>query len=254
MSIQFQHPPTGTDNPFETFNPFDFKQYPQGNGVYIFGLRVSIGNDRKFVPLYVGQGCLRMRLIQHYKGICCSGNSKKELWDFSGNGYSILDISLIYEDMLDYDHINNNGARDRTSEAYMNKLKEIRSLIFFQSRNYFNVKLGRPFEPDPENVGQAQAISDFGPSPLTDSISRTKSKFCSDFYFVYVELDDDAKISDIEIATKKALNKIGIHTTAKAVGVYGGVSIDFSKIQSVLINIGVHIFGDPYKNPLIITL
>ncbi len=100
----------------------------------------------------------------------------------------------------------------------------------------------------------------------------TKEIFNKDFYFVYVRLDDSSHITQdsecelqkmypdfsnpnnyrssdgerfakrVELATKKALNQIGIHTTAKAKGEFFSMDIDLTQISSDLINLGNHPF------------
>ena len=52
----------------------------------------------------------------------------------------------------------------------------------------------------------------------------------------------------IELSSKIALQKIMLCTTAKADGFFVPMSINIEIIENYLINIGGHVFGDPYKN------
>jgi hypothetical protein len=290
MVIKFHHPPTGTANPFLTFDPSNIAQYPNGNGIYIYGLRLDVIErgviNKKFVPLYVGIGDLFNRLFNHhYNNYNSLGTGIKDLWDFSAGVFTKYDIYSRYADMLYYDYINNYrtgmGGGYRSSLEYMNELNEIKSLLFFQNINYFNVKFGLGFNPDPiiPNVNQLNVVPFFGLNPSLIKIQNTKLKYDSDFYFVYASLnnpehirvcptdkltpqyntaieggDFNAFLEPLEKASKKALNKIGIHTTAKAQGILCDTDIDLSDIQNDLINICVHTCGEPYVNPLIVSI
>ena len=129
-------------------------------------------------------------------------------------------------------------------------------------------------------LDQLHSINPFlGANNIKQKCFDTKTKFDNDFYFVYARLDDLSHISmdnecelqikypdfrnpnkykksigekfaeRVELATKKALNHIGIHTTAKAKGEFFSMDVDLTQISSELINIGNHPFN--YSNLII---
>jgi hypothetical protein len=282
MTIQFQHPLNG----FTGFDPNiedHYKNLINVSGIYIYGLRLNITEkkDKKFVPLYVGiANDLKKRLFNdHYNHLKSNGSGNKDLWDFSANSFSESDLYEKYADMCRYDFINNylSKKRNRTSFNYMNELCYLDSLLFFQNLNFFNAKFGHPHNIVKRNVNQRNITTFFNNAHI-NKIIDTKAKFQTDFYFVYTTLSDVTKtiLSDnslydetqsyiwsngnangsgknvaerVELATKKALNHIGIHTTAKAKGEFFSMDVDLTQISSELINIGNHPFN--YSNLII---
>ena len=57
-------------------------------------------------------------------------------------------------------------------------------------------------------------------------------------------------IRDREYSTKKALQRIGINTTADTKDGYLPMNIDLNAIQGDLVNLGGHSYGEPYRVPL----
>ena len=92
-----------SQNPFVDFDPKNPNHYPKGAGVYIYGIRVVIEGEMKFVPICVGETVnLRIRLFEdHFVGKYLKNlenltalkpksiKEKKELWDFSKKSMSI---------------------------------------------------------------------------------------------------------------------------------------------------------------------
>lgn len=294
MIVTFHHPPKGFTG-FDPSNPQHYNFLKGVPGIYIYGLRLEIDNQgKKFVPLYVGIAKdLKDRLYNgHYKKYKSGGKGVKDLWDFSQNSFTTYKIYSIYSDMFYYDYINNyrkSKPKYRESQAYMEELKEIRNLLFFQNLNYFNVKFGSGYSNTKVDIDQSQINDYFKENEHTKNILLTKCKFDKDFYFVYANLYDETHISiepkhslnigypnfrnpnnygaknnkddgylfseRVEKSVKSVLNQIGIHTTAKAEGKNAEMEIDFTKIQDNLINVGKHPFGVPYKpNSLIINI
>ena len=284
MKVVFNHPPVpGSTNPFVDFNPANAAHYPPAgtNGIYINGLRLDININgvisKKFVPTYVGIGNLRSRLRSyHYNKFRSNRAGEKDLWNFSEITFTQYQIYQRYADMYYYDYINNyriNPPLYRITNDYMNELKEIQHLLFFRAKNYFNVKFGLGFNPADIyfNLNHNNVGAFFPPTPQITQIANTKLKYDKGFYFVYATIENDicdyqehtlflqnpvvppvysqSFAEGIETATKKVLNKIGIHTTAKANLNLYDMEIDLSNVQDVLVNL-----GDPYPVPLIISV
>lgn len=106
MKITFRHPQTGTNNPLMDFQPSNPDHYPKGSGVYIYGLKLHIDNELKFVPLYVGKHNTNVgrRVFEHYYQERMPGNSCKEIFDLT-NIKSLDDIRTLYEAMNKYDSV-----------------------------------------------------------------------------------------------------------------------------------------------------
>jgi hypothetical protein len=308
IQVKFNVPKDQHNNPIINFDPRIQDHYPKGKaGIYIYGLKLRFEKKvEKFVPLYVGVSSdLNDRLYNdHFTKNHLKGNGTKDLWDFSENEYSLNDIYKRYAEMHHYDFINNYRNRKsavgvyRESENYMNELLKLEYLLFFQNRNYFNVKNGLPFihyktETERE-LNHQDAINNASYIVQKSNIINTQLCYNSKFYFVYATMDDvvqigkkDEEIHDlnklypdyekidsfgtvvkkkhgfkvkvaerIELATKKALNTIGIHTTAEAKGEIFDMNIDLSEIQNELVNMGGHPYNEngTYKDSLIIKI
>ena len=124
MRVVFNHPPTGSANPFNDFRPTNPTHYPNSSGIYIYGLKlnIKIGHDiiNKFVPIYIGTAKnLRDRLFvgsketkghfkeeSYYPSLKGWSKSLKEIFDFSFDTFSLDDIKARYKDMLEYDEFN----------------------------------------------------------------------------------------------------------------------------------------------------
>lgn len=267
MTIQFQHPL----NCFTGFDPSDVNHYKNlinVPGIYIYGLRLNIkGQGKKFVPMYVGIAeDLKKRLYDnHFKQENYSDKktSKKEIFDFSKNKHSIKEIVERYRDMLVYDQVTNCGGIQRPTISYL------KHLIWFQDLTFYNIKLGfcncpyNTYKNDSNHLetlkqnGFLDKLHSLNPFLGVEAIKlkciETKKQFDTDFYFVYATWDNNEigkiKVTDAELATKKALNQIGIHTTAKANGDIYPMKIDLTQISNDLINLGGHPFD--YSNLII---
>ncbi len=169
MNVTFHHPPTKTANPFRDFDPTNRAHYPDGTGVYIYGLRLNIVEDDmktetqlytennvplnahenwKFVPLYTGiahaykannkanagEG-LRDRLRQHYREERIDGQSEKEMFDFSLNKYSLTDLIDRYNDMGYYDSFLGKHGK-------LKKIYSIPHLIWWQNLVFYLLRYG----------------------------------------------------------------------------------------------------------------
>lgn len=282
MKITFQHPSTGTANPLIDFDPSNEKHYPETKGIYINGLRLKINGIMKFVPIYVGiafDDSLRNRLYNHHykkyktcgKGV---GKGNKDIWDFS-SVTSLSDLFEIYAEMYYYDNINNyNHGIIRTSEEYIRALLSLKHLLFFQNRNYFVMKAGRAFQnldKSERELNHCDAIAEG--FDLDGKLQRIKAVYDKNFYCVFCPIEDilpqieekenkelfasytslSAQLERIERAVKRALNIIGIHTTAKAEGEFLDMNIDLTNIQNELVNLGGHSYntGGHYSNLII---
>jgi hypothetical protein len=231
-------------------------------------LRLLVEGALKFVPLYVGisERPLVERLhSDHYNLNKSGGKGKKELWDFSMSRYSTKDIYSRYSQMYHYDYLFW-ARKNRKSQKYLSELLFLDHLIFFQNNNYFALKNGMSMGLH-YNLDHLKSLTVY-PS-FAKEIINTKSNYDKNFYFVYASLDDitDEKsissifdmsiLKHIELSVKKALNSLGIHTTASTEKDAKKIKldIDFSKIKSCLVNMetGLHTL-DNFDNELLISL
>lgn len=266
-------------NGFGGFNPSDVNHYSNLNlpGIYIYGLRLKIKgyNDKTFVPFYVGiADNLKKRLYNdHYLQESWPGrkSSLKEIFDFSSKDFYLKDIEDRYRDMLIYDLVTNYKGQQRPIISYL------RHLVWFQDLTFFNQKIGANIfafskknsnHLDSYHGGLLSSINNVSLNNIITKGELTKKKFNDDFYFVYTSYQDivdlnkgidfnDFSLSPnydnesavkIEFKTKKALNQLGINTTAKAQSSNIQINIDFSLIQNELINLT----GRPFIKPLIL--
>lgn len=281
MIVQFNHPIDG----FDGFNPADKKHYAnldKVSGIYIYGLRQKIQDidNKVFMPLYVGIAAdLKKRLYNdHFLEESWPGKKKslKEIFDFSKKVYSIDAIIERYRDMLVYDMVTNYYRNQRPI------ISHLKHIVWFQDLTFFNEKTGVNFFGSQKMNSSHKETYDKSNNLLwtnndvilKDCLNKgleTKKRFDDDFYFVYATYADiikansadDIKIAGlsknytktsaekIELCTKKALNVLGINTTAKANGDFMQMQIDLSKVQSDLVNLGIHFYGKPYKNLII---
>jgi len=262
--LKLQHPPVVdsfgkfSNDPFNDFDPNNRMHYPNGSGVYIYGIKVEIDGICKFVPLCVGESLdLKKRIFNdHYKGKFFKNylnlfskkqkqiKEKKELWDFSKNKMSILDLAKIYCDMRVYILIN--SGRNRKSYEYMLRLNQLKNLIYFQNKNYFNAKYRNNHQNNFENISASEACVQFPKS--FDEISSTLKNFTENFYFVYANKIENEKINlnnledrlNIEVKlSQELINQFDIYTTAdkNRKGRDFNIQFDFSLIQSQIVNL-----------------
>lgn len=231
MIVTFHHPPAKdaagrqSPNPFRDFNPNDPTHYPDGTGVYIYGLRLNIVNTNigiklyeknevpidhenwKFVPLYTGiahapntMGSLRRRLqIDHYNKERTDGNSEKEMFDFSLLQFDIANLISRYTAMGLYDSfLGNPGPGSKLSKIY-----NIEHLIWFRDLTFYLLNCGvSPLMPKLDSK-QFDTIrpggnfdNDIIPAFTTyinqnrEKIRATKKRFYDHFYFVYAQFKD----------------------------------------------------------------
>jgi hypothetical protein len=274
MTVTFQHLPVpGSIDPFDDFNPADPSHYPVGAGVYIYGLKLKIDGEEKFVPHCVGQGQnIGERLITHYISLKTGGNNRKELFNWYGVS-TLADAKNVYTCMENYIE----------SDTLRNPM--LPNLIWYNDARFFNNKL----ELIPPNIstyisnsGQQASIGNgndldtiaagIGHHPncadvLKDEIVETKELFDECFYFIYatdVNLDQNGDFlfdipsnlplskrnrEHMENTVKRKLHKINIYTTAKANKATVPVAVDLSVVQEVLINLDHLGCGFPIYKP-----
>ena len=211
------------------------------------------------------EGC-----INHYKknsiGISGQGKGNKDLWDFSSVS-SVNKLSQIYSEMHFYDYINNYRKGIRTSQKYLLELLNLEYLLFYQNLNYFTLKSGGVYKnlnQKERELNHLDAILKHDPK---NKIKKVKSIFTNNFYYIYCPYSNIEKqlveeenkklfldyitpkdqLDRIERATKRALNTIGMHTTAKSVGDFLDMDIDFSAVQNEMVNLGGHSFNSGGK-------
>ncbi len=262
--MQLKHPtvifPNGnvSNNTFLDFDPNNPNHYPKVAGVYIYGIKIKVDNELKFVPICVGESLnLRKRLfndhyqgkfVKNYQNIINGTNQKikenKELWNFSLPEITILQVAHLYCDMRIYNIMRN--ERNRTSNQFLVRLNALRNLIYFQNENFFKIKHGLLFQPNHSNLSASEAALKYSGSSMM--IEETLKNFCKNFYFVYA---DDIDIEDysfsnvedrlnVEVKLKDFLgNNFGIYTTAdsnrKGRDFY--VNFDFTAIENELIKL-----------------
>lgn len=250
MKIIFQHPPTGTKDPFKDFEPWNPRHYPKGGGVYIYGLKLKIDNLLKFVPLYVGKHNTNVgrRVFEHYYQERMPGNSCKEIFDLT-NIKSLDDIRTLYEAMNKYDSVKGKPLVRISNEK----------LIWFNDKDFFNTyisnSLGKyvslsnyisgsghlaslyPKVGDFDSmISKDKTISEYIDN-LRNKIIATKSLYNENFYYLYVDNISREDLLIYENSTKIALQELGIFTTAWANKEGNSSIINFDEIFSKLINL-----------------
>lgn len=277
VAVVFKHPPNCGANSLINFSPNNPNHYPDpgSNGIYIYGLRACVNGQLKFIPLAVGEGHLRARLFNdHYRGkflkACNNLNSihpkqvkeKKEIWDLSKEHYTINDLRKLYNDMRVYSNLPRTG---RTQFPLLNKIANLNSLLYFQNDNFYNCRYGT-FKTSYKNITADQAVSLLTSMENSPAYAKGQSKIksnrknliltlqnlASNFYYVYAEDSlfacRDKRLST-EVATKAALEKIKIFTTADSYR-KGSLSLikswefDFSHIQNDLVNMELPLYKD----------
>ncbi len=262
--MQLKHPtvifPNGnvSNNPFLDFDPNNPNHYPKVAGVYIYGIKIKVDNELKFVPICVGESLnLRKRLfndhyqekfVKNYQNIINGTNQsikeKKELWNFSLAQMTILQVAHLYCDMRIYNIMRN--ERNRTSKQFLARLNELKNLIYFQNENFFNIKYGLIFQSNQSNLSASEAANNYSESALV--IKETVKNFCEKFYFVYA---DDLKLEghsfsnredrlNVEVKLKDFLgDNYGIYTTADSnrKGRDYDVHFDFTAIENELVQL-----------------
>jgi len=264
--IKLKHPPlidsngVLSKNPFFDFDPQNSLHYPKGSGIYIYGIKVEVDGEMKFVPICVGESKdLKKRLYNdHYIGkfknpsdILNNGQQlklgdNKELWDFSKKKYSIKHIQLVYNQMYNY-----NSTK---SVLRYNLLRLLSELIYFQDfRFYENL-----FNP-PANVKNDLNIVDtvieiqkrYNNQVAKVYVSKIKAaldNFTNNFYFVYANTVDNEDINlssqearlNIEVKLNQALiDQFDIYTTAdnRRTGRDFPIQFDLSLISNQLVNL-----------------
>jgi len=259
-----KHPPvldskgSLSQNPFVDFDPKNLNHYPKGPGVYIYGIRVVIEGEMKFVPICIGETLnLRNRLFKdHFVGKYLKNlenltalkptsiKENKELWDFSKKSMSILEITKLYCDLRMYTVVNTGNKR--TTREHMLKLNQLKALIYFQNENFFHANYGNIHQVQHKNISASEACNLFPKS--NHQISTTLRNFVDKFYFVYSD-EIDSKIADlsnrkdrlnIEVKLNQSLiDQFGIYTTAdrKRKGREFFVEFDFSLISNQMVNL-----------------
>jgi len=262
--MKLKHPsltlPNGnvSNNPFIDFDPKNPDHYPKGAGVYIYGIKVKVDNQLKFVPVCVGESCdLRNRLFKdHYQGKFVKNyqniingtnkriSEKKELWNFSLTQMTILQVTHLYDDTRIYDIMS--GEINKTSNQFLARLTKLKNLIYFQNDNFFNIKHSLIFQLNHSNISASQAADKYSGSSIM--IKETLKNFCKNFYFVYaddLELEGHSFLNvedrlNVEVKLKAFLSEYyGIFTTAddKRKGRDFDVNFDFTAIENELVQL-----------------
>lgn len=283
MKVIFHHP-LKTTNPLIDFDPSISDHYPPDGevGVYIHGIRAKVDGILKFIPIVVGEGKLYNALYErHYMGkyltafenlTNCKQKSisePKEIWDFSKTKYSSKDLSNIYSDMGNYDGLPRTGRKE---PPFLRKIASLNTLLYFQNIDFFNYKHG--VTEKTRNLRSDEAVRLLA-AKATNALNAkqkyslesnyinlilTLKNFTENFYFVYSmnpSLNTVANRHAAEVATKSALKKLGINTTADS-NRKGNITlinqIDLSNIQNDLVNLGNHAYNnhENYQRPLII--
>lgn len=287
MIIQFQHPSNGFKT-FDPSNDAHYANL-NASGVYIYGIRIEFKFNntlnRKFLPLCVGETSnLKKRLFNdHYQQLKTGGNSKKEVFNW-GRITNYKDIVDNYIDMKNYQQskaFHNSNLENliwyNNPNFFNNKLGiKTPNGSIYKSNTGIMKSISNNTDLDIIFINNNRLLSAL---KLKYDIKLTKEIFNKDFYFVYARLDDQSHMTQdfefelqklysnfrnpnnynssdgqrfakrIELATKKALNKIGIHTTAKADGEMHSMDIDLTKVSNDLINLGNHPYD--YSNLII---
>jgi hypothetical protein len=252
-------------------NSFNLLNVP---GVYIYGVKILIDKELKFIPLYVGiHKNLNTRLKEHYKKNSSNGNGLKELFDLSAIK-SLKDVEKLYKDTQIYNSLNK-LHQDRIS---------LESLIWFNHPTFFDKKCNSVVKSAyKSNSGQLNSIIVGGDLDkmntaealkLKSKILKTKDIFTESFYCAYLTLDSivqeirkdkkhplfdlaeeyyintdytigrknaaGKKLCElIENSLKKSLATLGIYTTAKSTKkiIPNSDSFDISSIHKDLINL-----------------
>lgn len=278
MQITFNHPPVNSNNPFNDFDPMEKSHYPgkSKNGIYIYGFKHELSENapKKFVPLYVGQGNFFRRLYQdHYfkkikinsiftiSGQQVDLGENKELWNLSSLT-NLASIITLYEQMKEYDEM----RRDAT-QACLTLLSGLSELIYFQNKNFLNLRYQLGFSDVKEDISITEAnqyLTQISKGNNTKNhikaVKDTLYFLSENFYYIYADIPDETDLKlikgsriDAESFTKTALKDLKIFTTgsAKKNQKDKSCTIDFSAIQNDLINVGEHSYGNPYDKLII---
>lgn len=253
MKLIFYPPTKITGKPASRFAPSDPNNYPKRPGVYMYGLRLPIDNEVKFIPLYVGKHKTNVgnRIFEHYYQERMPGSSNKEIFDLT-NLKDLASVKRFYHAMKEYD-----SYKGKHSNRLM-----IEELIWFNDKvffdEYISSKTGKATNlsqyisgsghlaslyPDCGDLDMIKA-KDGSTIVCIDDLKRriisSKSLFSDSFYYAYaaVEKTDPTNISLYENSTKRALQSIGLYTTAYANKEILDIDIDLSEIQDELVNVG----------------
>lgn len=287
MTIQFQHPPV--TNPFINFDPSNDDHYPEGAGVYIYGLRLNVDDDdeKKFVPLCVGESSnLNIRLFNdHYNTLKVGGNNHKELFYLKPKT-SISDVRLLYADLLRYDRF----LFARNKHTLIKTIAAIDSLIWYQFRDFFHHKLNvaSPNEyfniPNPSTCkhskegvkndleGHSTTLKDFSnfinksitttseakqANELLEKIKTTKENFTNNFYYVYATNEHVSENTNIDLSSSDGSDRKKVEKAIKqkleGLGIYTtanarGAIVKFNLDLTKIQNILINV-GHNYGNP-----
>lgn len=266
MPIIFEKPPTGTPNPFIDFQPGNRHHYPNGvSGVYIWGLKIPIDGDIKFVPIYVGIAeDLGARLWTHYCNNRSGGNWNWYVFDYAAV-YSIQDVQVLYCSIQVADESTRKRKVKRVAAVSF-----LEKLIWFNDSGFFNNKFGVTCsnyvshsgvlasilpKGDLDNIGNIHFDIKKQCDSLKASIKNAKKLFNNHFYFLFHQMDlsknpwirkDKTEVvkglaRNIEGATKKKLATRGIHTGSDAKKHFDNtelnkIEIDLSSVDDVLVH------------------
>lgn len=238
MTITFIDPtktkdPNSKRNLYNPDTPGDFDLIPQEPGVYIWGLKVKVEDEARFIPCYVGEtgrdpkkGGLQKRLEKHYHGLRSGVNYRKELFDFSATSYSKEDVQKIYRSMCAYDTVVNPAEGRQKLDLAIH----VPDLIYWQDDRFLYDKCGKPRPTFGTDRNQREAIDllrqwKSEAQDLLARIENTKQNFEKHFYFIYSTQMAGLKTTQVEHATKNALKSVWVFTTADAKGKYPQVII-----------------------------
>lgn len=279
MNIEFQAPPNTTS--LANFDPANKDHYPDlsEEGIYIYGIRLRVNSELKFVPVVVGEGSLQSRLyIGHYQkkflnpinylaGYSVkSCGDPKEIWDFSKLDVNDMDLNGLYSDICTYNY----PLSKISSKTLM--ASRLVHLLYFQDVNFYNHRFGIIPNSGTVNLNVVQAIQYLASlhslssaqsiHEMTTRIILTLYNFKEHFYYVYASSNDYPALinkktrQSIEFNIKERLKLINIYTSAKATGkIAPSLLFDFSNIQDDLLCIGNHNYLNPtggYIKPLVL--
>ncbi len=202
---QFEYDPT---------NPGDFSNVPKKPGIYIYGLKINIVDNRHplFVPLYVGndKSNIQQRIIEHYTGMYHLGSSRKELFEILQK-MSQNEIKSLYDDMAYYDSFGKGNASDGKENPLDERRLNINSLIWFNNAKFFDIKLKLKIGTS-KYLAQSGHLASIYPiigdlcligTPeslvLKNGIKKVKNLFTTNFHFVYTTYNQINSISSITI-------------------------------------------------------
>ncbi len=271
MKVTFQNPLQG--NPFHLVNnnPFNYLKN-KISGVYVYGLLLDINNEKKFIPINVGESSdIKTRILKHYNGVV-NRTTNKELFNVV-NPSNLNEIGKLYSSIHFYDSLQSKKIKNFKQSPFFIKINTLnKHLIYFQSPDFYRFK-GIKFNgnADLNILNTTIQLRNCGcvlSQQLVNNIDNVCDLYKNNFYFIFSEkFINDKNIENFfspningngnmerkiaETITKHSLQKIQIETTSPILENYEIKNIDSINLSNIQQNL-INLTGEPFTNPLIL--